>query len=55
MEDNLIILANGKPSNYGKWKTTSIISQMGEYLNILGKGRQPQYSGKWKTTSTSIC
>ena len=42
MEDDLNILANGRPPQYfGKWKTTKIFWQREE-------GRQPQYVGKWK-------
>jgi hypothetical protein len=35
MEDNLNILANDRrPQYFGKWKTTSIVWQMEDHLNI---------------------
>ena len=34
-----------------KWKTTSILLQMEDNLNILANGRRPQYFCKWNTTS----
>jgi hypothetical protein len=44
MEDDLIILANGRQSQYfGKWKTTSIFCQMEDDLNIFQNGRRYQF------------
>ena len=42
MENDLNLLENGRrPQSFGKWKTTSIISQNGRRPQYLGNERQP--------------
>jgi hypothetical protein len=60
MEDNLnILVKRRRPQYFGKWKTTSVLWQMDDdlnilelenNLNILENGRQPKYIRKLNST-----